>query len=131
METSKNKQSTSVDEVMELERETYRCFQAGDIDGLADLLMENALVCPPGSESIVGRENQRVLFTELAQTEGVELSWEPIEANVSASDDMAYVYGSVRWKMPNVAEQQGKYISIWIKVDGKWKNAVEIRNSNG
>lgn len=130
METSQNKPSTSVDELMELERESCRRFQARDIDSMIDILTENALVCPPGSEPIFGKENQRVLFKELAQTEGAEMSWEPIEVHVSASDDMAYVYGSVRWKMPNVAEQQGQYISIWIKVNGEWKNAVEIRNSN-
>ena len=49
---------------------------------------------------------------------------------VIAAGEMAYVYGSVRWKMPNEAEQQGKYISVWIKTDCERKNAVEMRNSN-
>ena len=121
-----------VDEVMELEREAYRLYQAGNIDGMIDkVIAENARVCPPGSESIVGRENQRVLFKELAQMEGFELSWEPLEAQVSASNDMAYVYGSVRWKMPESAEEVGKFVSVWVKENGEWKNAVEIRNSNG
>ena len=120
-----------VNEVMELERELYRRYQAGEIDWMMGQLTENARVCPPGSESIVGRENQRVLFKELAQMEGFELFWEPSEAHVSASNDMAYVYGSIRWKMPESAEEVGKYISIWVKENGKWMNAVEIRNSNG
>ena len=121
-----------VDKVMELEREAYRLYQAGDIDGMIDkVIAENARVCPPGSESIVGRENQRVLFKELAQMEGFELSWEPLEAQVSASNDMAYVYGSVRWKMPESAEEVGKFVSVWVKENGEWKNAVEIRNSDG
>ncbi len=117
-------------DLMELEREACRRFQVGDIDWIMDILMEDAMVCPPGTEAIVGRENQRVLFKELAQLEGVELSWEPLQAQVSPAGEMAYVYGSVRWKMPNEAEQQGKYISVWIKTDGEWKNAVEMRNSN-
>lgn len=121
-----------VDKVMKLEREAYRLYQAGDIDGMIDkVIAEKARVCPPGSESIVGRENQRVLFKELAQMEGFELSWEPLEAQVSASNDMAYVYGSVRWKMPESAEEVGKFVSVWVKENGEWKNAVEIRNSNG
>ncbi len=121
-----------VNTVMELEREAYRLYQAGDVDGMIDkVIAENARICPPGSESIVGRENQRVLFKELAQMEGFELFWEPLEAQVSASHDMAYVYGSVRWKMPGSAEEVGKYVSVWVKENGEWRNAVEIRNSNG
>jgi len=127
-----NRQATSVNELMELERKILRMFLSGDVDqAMDDYIMENAMVCPPGMDRIVGRENQRGLFKELLKTEGVELSWEPIEAHVSPSDDMGYVYGSVRWKMPNEAEQQGKYISIWAKENGKWKNVAEMRNSNG
>ena len=127
-----NEQSKSVNEIMELERKILRMFQAGDVDrAMDDHLMEEAMVCPPGMERIVGREKQKVMFKELLKMEGVELSWEPIEAYVGPSNDMGYVYGSVRWKMPNEAEQQGKYISVWVKQGGEWKNIVEMRNSNG
>ena len=125
-------QETSVNELMELERKILRLLLAGEVDqAMDDHLAENAMVCPPGMDRVVGRENQRGLFKELLKIEGVELTWEPLEAYVSPSDDMGYVYGSVRWKMPNEAEQQGKYISIWAKENGKWKNVVEMRNSNG
>ncbi|MEQ8235055.1 MAG: DUF4440 domain-containing protein [Gammaproteobacteria bacterium] len=117
-------------ELMALERETYRRYQVGDIDGLMDMLAENAQVCPPGMDAIFGRDNQRALFKQIAATPGVELYWEPIEAHISASNDMGYVYGSVNWKMPGEDLVQGKYISIWTRVDGQWMNAVEIRNAN-
>ena len=121
-----------VNTVMELEREAYRLIPRGyRRDDRQGALTENARMCPPGSESIVGRENQRVLFKELAQMEGFELFWEPLEAQVSVSHDMAYVYGLVRWKMPESAEEVGKYVSVWMKENGEWRNAVEIRNSNG
>ena len=121
---------SSVDELMEMEREACRRFQAGDVDGVMDMLMEDALVCPPGMEAISGRENQRVVFKQLAATEGVELSWEPVQAVVSPSDEMAYVFGTVWWRMPGEDKQTGKYISVWVKHDGAWKNTVEIRNAN-
>ena len=127
-----SKQSKSVNELMELERAALRMYQSGDIDSLMDkILTEDALLCPPGTEAIRGRENQRALFKEIAQLEGFELWWEPIEAHVSESDDMGWVYGSIRLKMPDEAEEIGKYISVWVRVNGEWKNAVEIRNSNG
>ena len=127
-----NEQSTGVNELMELERQIFRMFHAGEIDKAMDEhLMEEAMVCPPGMDRIVGRENQKIMFKELLKMEGVELTWEPIEAYVGPSGDMGYVYGSVEWKMPNEDRQKGKYISVWVKVDGRWQNSVEIRNSNG
>lgn len=125
-----NDHKSSINELMELERECLRRFQARDYRVFDDLLMEDALVCPPGAEAIVGRDQQRAMFKAFLEMEGTELSWEPIEVRVSPSDEMGYVYGSVRWKLPNADEQQGKYISIWVKHDGAWKNAVEIRNAN-
>ncbi len=122
----------SANELMELERKILRMFQAGDVDQAMDEhLMEQAIVCPPGMDRIVGRESQKAMFKELLKMEGIELSWEPIEAFVGPSNDMGYVYGSVAWKMPTEDRQQGKYISIWVKEEGKWRNIVEIRNSNG
>lgn len=124
-------QNKSENELMELERACLRRFQAGDVDGAMDeFLTEDALVCPPGMEAVKGREKQRVLFKEFLQMDGVELSWDPIEAHVSPSDEMGWVFGWVKWKLPNEPEKQGKYISVWVKEDGKWRNAVEIRNAN-
>ena len=99
---------------------------------LKTLLQKGRQVCPPGIEAIFGRENQRTLFKEFLGIEGVELSWDPIEAHVSPPEEMGYVHGWVNWKMPGDAtETKGKYISVWIKEDGERRNAVEIRNSNG
>lgn len=126
-----NTQSEIVDELMENERKILRMMQAGQIDKAMDTyLMEDAIVCPPGMDRIVGRENQKSMFIELLKMEGIELSWEPIEVYVGPSNDMAYVYGSVEWKMPNEAKHQGKYISVWVKENNQWRNMAEIRNSN-
>lgn len=124
-------QSTSKNELMELERKILRMFQAGEVDqAMNEYLMPEAIVCPPGMDRIVGRDNQKAMFKELLKIEDVELTWEPIEAYVGPSDDMGYVYGSVEWKMPNEERQFGKYISIWVRHNGKWMNMVEMRNSN-
>ena len=126
-----NNQSEIVDELIENERKILRMMQAGEINKAMDTyLMEGAIVCPPGMDRIVGRENQKSMFNELLKMEGIELSWEPIEVYVGPSNDMAYVYGSVEWKMPNEAKQQGKYISVWVKENNQWRNMAEMRNSN-
>ena len=112
------------------EREILRGFLNGDLEETMDLFMsKDAMVFPPDIEFITGLEKQKELFKAWLGMEGVLLDWEPIDAFVDQSDDMGYVYGLVRWKNPNEPQRLGKYISIWVKQDGKWMNKVEIRNS--
>lgn len=124
-------QAQAVEELMGLEKLLCEMFQKGQVDEALDYLMIDALVCPPAMEAIRGRDNQKEMFKQFLEIPGVELSWEPIEARVSSSCDMGYVFGSVDWKLPESDKRNGKYISIWMKEDGQWKNAVEIRNANG
>ena len=123
--------SKAVEELMELERDAYRNLEKGNIDAMIEILEEGAWVCPPGMEAVQGKENQRKLFTGLMAMEGVELWWEPKEARTTPSEEMGYVLGEVHWKMPGEKKVIGKYVSIWVKQpDGKWLNAVEMRNAN-
>lgn len=124
-------QSKAIEELMRLERLLCEMFQKGQVDEALDYLMVDALVCPPEMQAIRGRDNQKAMFKQFLEMPGVELSWEPIEARVSSSCDLGYVYGTVDWKLPDSDSVNGKYISIWMKEDGEWRNAVEIRNSNG
>ena len=111
------------------ERETLRVIKSGNIDQLMDLFIsEGELVCPPGSEAIIGRDKQRVLFKQWLSTKGVVLDYEPIDVHVGPSGDMAYAHGLVRWKNPGEPQYLGKYVSVWVKEDGRWMNHVEMRN---
>jgi ketosteroid isomerase-like protein len=52
---------------------------------------------------------------------------------VSASGDLAYVRGINRSKIKTqtgIGENSDKWIDVWKKTDGKWKNIVQIWNSN-
>ncbi len=111
------------------ERETLRAIKSGNVDQLMDLFIsENAIVCPPGGEAIIGRDKQRVLFKQWLATKGVVLDYEPVDVHVGPSGDMAYAYGLVRWKNPGEPQYLGKYVSVWVKEDGRWMNHVEMRN---
>ena len=122
--------TSAASELFELERELCRLFQTGEIDKVMDWLAPEAIVCPPGMDRIVGRENQRVMFKELAAMEGVELSWEPVDVYMGPSEDMGCVYGTVEWKLPGEEKQYGKYASVWVMTPDGWRNMVEIRNAN-
>ena len=111
------------------DRETLRGIKSGNIDQMMDLFIsEGAIVCPPGGEAIIGRDNQKVLFKQWLGTEGVVLDYEPVDVYVGPSGDMAYAYGLVRWRNPGEPQYLGKYVSVWVKEDGRWMNHVEMRN---
>ena len=43
---------------------------------------------------------------------------------------MGWAFGMVRVKTPGADEELGKYVSVWVKENGKWFYVAEIRNSN-
>lgn len=125
-----NEQSASVDQIMELERETCRRFQDGDIDWAIGKFANDFVLLNQGSEILIGKEHERKALIEASNTEGLEMFWEPTAAHVSASEDLAYVYGMINVKTPDGAELSQKYVTIWKKIHGEWKLALQISNSN-
>lgn len=55
-------------------------------------------------------------------------AWQPIDVFVSGSEDMAWSYGHVNFKVKGQPLQEDKYIAIWIKQDGQWKAAMDARS---
>ena len=124
--------STSSDptEIMELEREACRLIQAGEIDRMIDsIIAEQGLLFADGGGIVNGKESQRSMFKEFLAA-GYEIEFEPTDAFVSQSADTAWAYGSYQLQAPDGAEDTGKYVSVWAKENGAWKNVAEMRNSN-
>lgn len=119
-------------EIMELERQAFRLFQAGDIDRMIDtLIAPDGLLFADGGAIVAGGEAQRALFKEFVGA-GHALEFGPTQAFVSRSADMAWAHGSYELKTPEGARDVGKRISIWVKDEhGAWKNIAETRTSNG
>jgi ketosteroid isomerase-like protein len=68
---------------------------------------------------------------ESAWPEGTSLTWTPEKAEMSASGDLGYTYGSYVFTFKGADGQlvpkRGKYMSIWKKQgDGQWKVAVDM-----
>lgn len=117
-------------EIMELEREACRLIQTGEIDRMIDsIISEHGLLFADGGGIVAGNEAQRVMFKEFLAA-GYDIEFEPVDAFVSQSEDMAWAYGTYEVKMPDGGEDIGKYVSVWAKENGEWKNVAEMRNSN-
>ena len=65
---------------------------------------------------------------------GFRVSWEPISVSVSESGDMAYLLEksqiTVNDSLGKPKTEYNKAISIWKKVNGDWKNVVQMWHSN-
>ena len=67
--------------------------------------------------------------------EGTSLTWTPVKAEMAASGDLGYTYGTYVYTAKNkegkLVPNYGKYTSIWRKQkDGQWKVVVDMGNSS-
>lgn len=116
--------------IMELERAWSRAFGEKDTVWIADRLAEGGRIMPPNAEPLVGRDAVAAWWGEMARTEGLELSWEPVEAHVSSSADMAYDVGTYDLTLPDGTADEGKYLVVWVMEDGEWRIAADMFSSD-
>lgn len=122
--------NSSAMEIMELEREAFRLIQAEEVDRMVDLLIaDDGLLFADRGGIVAGKEAQRAMFKAFLGA-GYKLDFEPTAAFVSEAADMAWAHGHYHLTAPDGAEEVGKYVSVWAKLNGAWKNVAEIRNAN-
>ena len=115
--------------IMQLEGDWSAMFGAGDVDAIMNLHAADAVQLPPGGEAVVGHAALRAAWEGMAAVEGLEVTWEPTAAFVSPDGNMAYDYGTSLMTTPD-GTVPGKYLVVWVKVDGEWKVAADMFNSN-
>jgi quercetin dioxygenase-like cupin family protein len=76
-----------------------------------------------------GAAQVRETFAAMMATPGVSVKWEPTKAEVSTSGDVGYTTGAYE-SMANGVPDKGKYVTVWQKLDGQWKVAEDIFNSD-
>ena len=116
--------------IIQLEREWLRKLKAKDVDWIVSLFAKEGRQFPPGAVPVVGSSALRAAWKAMANTEGLEVTWEPTVANVSAAGDMAFDFGTATIKTPDGRTQAAKYVVVWVRQDGDWKVAVDMFNTN-
>ena len=115
--------------IMELERQACWMLAKRDLKKLGEeIIDEHGLLFLDGGDILFGKEQQLAMFHDFLKVKGVFLSYEPFEAHVSASKDMAWAYGLYKFRMPKGEMEVGKYVSVWERKSGQWKNVAEMRN---
>lgn len=111
----------------------HQLIDAKEAAAIAQLYTEDGAVMPPNSPIGKGRSAIEQTWSAMLQTPGFDLAIVPEEIVVSSSGDMALDRGTYRLVVtPEGTEviDTGKYVVVWRKIEGEWKAAADIFNSD-
>jgi uncharacterized protein (TIGR02246 family) len=108
---------------------------AKDLEKTIAFYSEDALVLPTNAPAATTKEAIRNTWKDLLASPGLAISWKATKVEVASSGDIAYTTGTYELTMNapsgKLVPDHGKYVEVWKKrVDGNWKVAVDIWNSD-
>ena len=106
---------------------------AKDASGIAKFYTEDGAVMPPNAPIAKGHASIEKAWASMMSMPGFDLTFAPEEIVLSSSGDMALDRGTYRLAIAPSGKPQtdtGKYVVVWRKVDGEWKAAADIFNSD-
>jgi len=118
----------------QLEAEFMKAAAEKGSQGYMSYYADDSVEVPNGAPLIQGK-------AEIAKGMGFlddknnHLLWTPVGADISASGDLGYTYGTFEFhakdKEGKPVVQYGKYTSIWkLQEDGSWKVVLDMGNAS-
>jgi ketosteroid isomerase-like protein len=125
------KAPTGSDVLMKLEAEFATDVAQRGHDAFISHFAEDGVELVDGG----GITNREAMRQQPPWAEGTTLTWTPVMAEMAASGDLGYTYGTYVFTAKNkegkLFSSYGKYTSIWRKQkDGQWKVVVDMGNSS-
>lgn len=115
--------------IREADAAMLEAARAGDAEGFADAFAPDGRLLFPYAPAAEGREEIRAKTEADFQTPGFEVEWTVESIAVAESGDIAYSIGSYTLGMETPdgpMEDEGKFLTVWEKVDGEWKAAADM-----
>ncbi len=88
----------------------------------------------PNAPAAEGRAAVAALWEHLLALPGAALTFGPTSIEAAASGDLAYEIGTYALGFDRAGaarvEDRGKYVVVWKRLDGTWKVAADILNSD-
>jgi uncharacterized protein (TIGR02246 family) len=112
----------------------FKSYNAGDVNSIVALYSEDAVLNPPGAPPARGKSAiQEYLTKDVAASSeaGITLNGNP-STELDVSGNLGWEWGTFTVKDKSGANiDQGKYLSVYEKKDGKWLIIRDIWNSDG
>lgn len=118
--------------LMEISREWSRAASTGNVDAVMRYWADDAVVMMAGLPTFTGKDEIRRYVSESFNVPDFAISWEPLEARVSASGDLGYIVERTRVTLPSPEgpmTHEFRAVSIWRNDGGGWRNVVDISNA--
>ena len=124
---------TEEQRIRELNRQWIAAAAAKDADRFASFYSEDAVSLGANIPITRGKAAIRSGMAEMFKMPGLLFSFEPTNIEIAQSGDMAYELGTYRLTTDGSAgpaEDRGKYLTVWRKVNGEWKSVADATNSD-
>lgn len=111
----------------------HELMKAKNAAGIAGLYTDDGAVMPPNVPIGTGQSAIEKTWAALVNTPGFELKIVPEQIVVASAGDMALDRGTYNLTIApegTAITDTGKYVVVWQKVDGEWKAAADIFNSD-
>ncbi|MGA2745290.1 MAG: nuclear transport factor 2 family protein [Candidatus Sulfotelmatobacter sp.] len=126
--------NTTAETLKQLEGEFMKAAIERGSQGYMSYYADDSVEVPNGGPLIQGK-------VEIAKGMGFlddrsnQLLWTPVGADISASGDLGYTYGTFEFHSKNKEGKPvvdyGKYTSIWkLQKDGSWKVVLDMGNAS-
>jgi uncharacterized protein (TIGR02246 family) len=103
--------------------------QARDVAGIVDgIFTADAVTIGDGNIRKGSAEIRAAFEAESAASPNSTISWTTNHVHVAGSGDLAYELGSFSFDRDGAGEaaaEEGEYVTVWTKVDGTWRAAVD------
>lgn len=119
--------------IRELDARWNQAIADRDVETIVGLYADDGYLAPTNSPRISGADALRDAWTHMLDLTEGEAVITPVEIDVARAGDMAMETGDYRLAFRDgdqLVEDSGKYVVVWKKVDGAWKVAADIFNTN-
>lgn len=104
-----------------------------DVSRITAVYADDAAFLVPNAPGAFGREAVGVLWGMLLGAPGLSLAWSPTSIEAAHAGDMAFEIGSYTLGIDGPDQRRddvGKYVVVWKRVDGAWRVAADMFNSD-
>lgn len=129
--------STSCAPSVNLEQEKAALMQrdkdwsasAAKPDQFMSFIAPDGSMYPPDNPVVTGTDAIKTMYSQMAGAPGFSLTWNANKAEVSGDGNMGYTTGTYQFTGGGTKEQ-GKYVTVWKKVNGAWMVSDDIFNAS-
>jgi uncharacterized protein (TIGR02246 family) len=122
-------------ELMRISREWSSVASTGDMEATLSYWAEDATMMAPGQPPMRGKQAIREYLESTSSIPGFTVRWEPLEAHVAASGDLAYLIERNQFSYQDSTgariTESNKVVTVWRKEsDDSWKNVIDMWNAD-